>query len=263
MLHLHPSSSHLMEWGHGLAHAQRLGTSGPGATTARRQPGRGLPQRHDHPPVRRGPEQGRVVAGLGVLDLHHRPRAQGLSPATGLAGLLPVKPPGRPSRATPEFRAAMAEAVQTPPQALGYGFTTWLPRLAAHLKKVTGIGFSDDQLRRLLHRHGYSVQRPKHTMKGKRDEAAYQQAAEELEALEKKAIRRQRLGSPDLPGRSRNPSPPDALPDLGPGRLSNPQIPAPGQNEKTGGLWRSRLRYRPDHLHDRADQVRDPTSWCS
>src|SRR4051795_7807586 len=43
----------------------------------------------------------------------------------GLAGLLPVKPPGRPSRATPEFRAAMAEAVQTPPQALGYGFSTW------------------------------------------------------------------------------------------------------------------------------------------
>src|SRR5262249_20309562 len=69
----------------------------------------------------------------------------------GLAGLLPVKPPGRPSRATPGFRAAMAEAVQTPPSDLGYGFTTWsVPRLAAHLKKVTKVGFSEDQLRRLL-----------------------------------------------------------------------------------------------------------------
>ena len=43
----------------------------------------------------------------------------------GLAGLLPNKPPGRPSRATPEFRAALVAAVQTPPQSLGYGFSTW------------------------------------------------------------------------------------------------------------------------------------------
>src|SRR5262245_53573150 len=56
----------------------------------------------------------------------------------GFGGLLPVKPPGRPSRATPAFRAAMAAAVQTPPQTLGYGFNTWgVSRLAAHLKKVT------------------------------------------------------------------------------------------------------------------------------
>jgi transposase len=104
----------------------------------------------------------------------------------GLAGLLPVKPPGRPSRATPEFRAAMAEAVQAPPQELGYGFSTWsVPRLAAHLKKVTGVGFSDDQLRRLLHREDFSVQRPKHTMKGKRDEAEFERAKRELEALKK------------------------------------------------------------------------------
>jgi transposase len=76
------------------------------------------------------------------------------------------------------FIAAMKEMVASNPQDLGYGFSTWsTKRLAAHLKKITGIGFSEDQLSRLLHRHGYSVQRPKHTMKGKRDEAAYQQAA--------------------------------------------------------------------------------------
>ena len=104
----------------------------------------------------------------------------------GTAGLLPVPPPGRPSRATPAFRAAMAEAVQTPPPVLGYGFTTWsVPRLAAHLKKVTKVGFSDDQLRRLLHQEGFSVQRPKHTMKGKRDEAEYERAKTELEAIKK------------------------------------------------------------------------------
>jgi transposase len=104
----------------------------------------------------------------------------------GAAGLLPVPPPGRPSRATPAFRAALAEAVQTPPPDLGYGFTTWsVPRLAAHLKKVAKIGFSDDQLRRLLHQEGFSVQRPKHTLKGKRDEARFQRAKGELKALKK------------------------------------------------------------------------------
>jgi len=57
---------------------------------------------------------------------------------------------------------------------LGYGFSVWsVARLNAHLKKTTGISFSEDQLSRLLHAEGYSYQRPKHTMKGKRDEAAY------------------------------------------------------------------------------------------
>jgi transposase len=104
----------------------------------------------------------------------------------GLAGLLPVKPPGRPSRATPTFRAALAAAVRTPPSDLGYGFTTWsVPRLAAHLKKLTKVGFGEDQLRRLLPHEGFSVQRPKHTLKGRRDEAEFQRARGELEALKK------------------------------------------------------------------------------
>jgi transposase len=104
----------------------------------------------------------------------------------GAQALRPIKPPGRPSRATPEFLRQMKKAVQTPPMKLGYGFSTWsVARLAAHLAKVTGISFSEDQLRRLLHRQGFSVQRPKHTLKGKRDEAAYQKAREELTRLKK------------------------------------------------------------------------------
>jgi hypothetical protein len=54
------------------------------------------------------------------------------------------------------------------------------------LKRQTGITFSDDQLERLLHQEGFSVQRPKHTLKGKRDEAAYEQARQELQDLKKK-----------------------------------------------------------------------------
>jgi transposase len=105
----------------------------------------------------------------------------------GVKALHPIKPPGRRSRATPEFLKQMRQAVQSNPLTLGYGFSTWsVVRLAEHLAKVTGIRFSDDQLRRLLHREGFSVQRPKHTMKGKRDEAAYEKAKGELMGLKKK-----------------------------------------------------------------------------
>src|SRR5580692_10786619 len=76
----------------------------------------------------------------------------------GIEALKPVPPPGRPSRASTSFLQALREAVQTNPQTLGYGFSTWsTARLAAHLTKVTRTRFSDDQIRRLLHREGFSV----------------------------------------------------------------------------------------------------------
>jgi transposase len=125
-------------------------------------------------------------------------RDLGCSPATvdniraryqqhGREGLRRRKSPGRPSRARAEYCAALRQTVQTPPQQLGYGFSTWsVARLGHHLKRQTGIMFSDDQLERLLHREGFSVQRPKHTLKGKREEAAYEQARQELQDMKKK-----------------------------------------------------------------------------
>jgi transposase len=105
----------------------------------------------------------------------------------GIKALYPIKPPGRPSRASPEFLQQMQEAVRTNPLTLGYGFSTWSAgRLAEHLAKVTGIRFSSDQLIRLLHQHGFSVHRPKHTLKGRRDEAAYEKAKKSLVRLKKK-----------------------------------------------------------------------------
>lgn len=105
----------------------------------------------------------------------------------GVKALYPIKPPGRPSRANPEFLHQMREAVKTNPLTLGYGFSTWSAgRLAEHLAKVTGIRFSSDQIIRLLHRHGFSVHRPKHTLKGKRNEIAYEKAKKALIRLKKK-----------------------------------------------------------------------------
>ena len=104
----------------------------------------------------------------------------------GVAGLVPRQSTGRRSRATPEYRAALRQAVLTPPHTWGYGFTVWsVGRLNAHLKKETGIGFGEDRLRTILREEGFSFQRPKHTMKGKRDEAKYEKARRELKRLKK------------------------------------------------------------------------------
>lgn len=131
----------------------------------------------------------------------------GCSPATvdnirkqyrqqGTAGLKPRKPPGRSSAATPAYRQALRKAVNTLPQTLGYGFSVWsVARLNQHLKKQTGISFSEDQLRRILHQEGFSYQRPKHTMKGKRDEAAFIKAQKKLKTLKKKPSRLMRTSS--------------------------------------------------------------------
>lgn len=104
----------------------------------------------------------------------------------GADALTPVRPPGRPTRATPAYLAEMRRAALASPVKLGYGFSTWsVARLAAHLAKATGVRFGDDQLGRLLRRHGFSFQRPKHTLKGKRDEAAYERSRAELAVLKK------------------------------------------------------------------------------
>jgi len=104
----------------------------------------------------------------------------------GLEGLKRRKPPGPRPRATAEYRAALREAVQTPPQTLGFGFSVWsAARLAAYLERKTKIALTADRVRWILHEEGFSFQRPKHTMKGKRDEAAYEKAGRELNRMKK------------------------------------------------------------------------------
>ncbi len=128
-------------------------------------------------------------------------RDLGCSPATvdnvrkryrerGLEGLKRRKPPGRKARATEAYRAALRLAVQTPPQSLGFGFSVWsAARLGAYLARETGIALSDDRVRGVLHEEGFSFQRPKHTMKGKRDEAAYAKARRQLKRMKKGRLR--------------------------------------------------------------------------
>jgi len=123
----------------------------------------------------------RLGCGTDTVNRVRRLYRQG-----GVQALYPIKPPGRTPRATPAFLREMKRAVQTNPLTLGYGFSNWSAvRLAEHLAKLTGIRFSDDQMRRILHQQGFSVHRPKHTMKGKRDEVAYEKAKKKLARLKK------------------------------------------------------------------------------
>ena len=108
----------------------------------------------------------------------------------GLEGLKRRKPPGPRPHATAEYRVALREAVQTPPQTLGFGFSVWsAARLASYLERKTKIALTADRVRRILHEEGFSFQRPKHTMKGKRDETAYEKAGRELNRMKKGRLR--------------------------------------------------------------------------
>jgi transposase len=150
----------------------------------------------------------------------------------GIDALHPRDSPGRPSRATAAFRVQLRQAVKTCPLTLGYGFATWsAARLAEHLARHTGVRFSDDHMRRLLHEEGFSFQRPKHTLKGKRDEAAFEKARQQLQGLKEAAlgpcadfalVYQDEVEVHKLPALTR------AWAEVG----SQPEVPSPGKNEK-------------------------------
>ena len=104
----------------------------------------------------------------------------------GLDGLQDRPRSGRPSRVTPAYRRELREALKRGPPAYGYLFTVWsLPRLNTHLKAKTGLAFCAESVRRFVRTEGYVFRRPKHTLKGRRDEKAFRQAQRQLRRLKK------------------------------------------------------------------------------
>ncbi len=109
----------------------------------------------------------------------------------GILGLKPIKPPGRPSRLSEALREPLQEAVQTDPRTLGYGFTTWsVARLTEHLRRRCKLRAGPSTVRRVLAHERFSLQRPKHTLEGKRNEKAHAKAGKELSGLKKKRFAR-------------------------------------------------------------------------
>lgn len=119
-----------------------------------------------------------------VTDIRRRFRQR------GLRSLQDLPHPGRPPRLTQAYRRELRRALARVPLAFGYVFTQWsIARLGTHLQERTGIGFSREYLRRLVHQAGYRIGRPKHTLglkrRQRRSTRAYRRAKKQLEELKR------------------------------------------------------------------------------
>ena len=73
--------------------------------------------------------------------------------------------PGRPTLWTEETRSLLQELLTRSPSERGYYAVNWtVPLLQEELRHATGICFSDDTIRRELHRLGYVWKRPRYVL---------------------------------------------------------------------------------------------------
>ncbi len=72
---------------------------------------------------------------------------------------------GRPARWTAQTEARLAELIVVAPDQLGYLAVNWtVPLLQGHLERDTHVHFSDDTIRRALHRLGYVWKRYRYVL---------------------------------------------------------------------------------------------------
>jgi len=72
---------------------------------------------------------------------------------------------GRPARWTSQTQARLADAIAAPPDQLGYLAVNWtVPLLQDHLERSCRTRFSDDTIRRALHRLGYVWKRYRYVL---------------------------------------------------------------------------------------------------
>jgi transposase len=104
----------------------------------------------------------------------------------GFRSLADAPRPGRPAIADGEYLASLIDAVNTDPRTLGYAFGLWTAgRLAAHLHRRQRKSLSAECVGDHLRAMGYVWARPKHTLEGRRDEAAHKKAHLELLRLKR------------------------------------------------------------------------------
>ena len=120
------------------------------------------------------------AAALGQ-DLTEIARWSGRTPETvrrwlhrfrcaGIAALTDAPRSGRPPKADAAYLAALEQAVETAPRALGVPFDAWTSaRLSAYLAGTTGIRIAPGWLRVLLHRQHFAWGRAKHTLEHLQD----------------------------------------------------------------------------------------------
>jgi transposase len=104
----------------------------------------------------------------------------------GLASLRDQPGSGRKPKASPAYRQELRGALRKGPMAFGYALSVWsIARLNVHLQRKMKVAFSDEWLRTLVKAEGFVYRRPKHTLKGKRNERAFHKARRALDRLKK------------------------------------------------------------------------------
>jgi transposase len=80
----------------------------------------------------------------------------------GFDGLSPAKPPGPQSRLSVEQLEEVAQAVENGPEAAGFDSGVWTARMVAELiRERFGVAYNWKYVPELLHKLGFSVQRPR------------------------------------------------------------------------------------------------------
>ena len=143
------------------------------------------------------------VTGLsldGITDIRKRWHQRGLKSITDRPRA------GRPPLVTDEYRRELRRALRRNPLNCGYVFTVWsIARLNTYLYQRTGIRIGDDWLRRLVHAENFVVGRPKHTLRGRRNERKYQRTRRRLDRLKRGPC------SSTRPTNSGTPMPPSSI----------------------------------------------------
>lgn len=82
--------------------------------------------------------------------------------ADGIDGLRPKKPTGAPRRLSEEQLQELTAVVVAGPQAAGYNTGVWTgPMIGDWIRHRFGVRYHNHHIPRLLHRLGFSVQRPR------------------------------------------------------------------------------------------------------
>jgi transposase len=82
--------------------------------------------------------------------------------AEGTAGLLPRKPTGGPPRLTQEQRDELAGVIEAGPQSAGFVTGVWTgPMIGEFIRRRFHVRYHNHHIPRLLHKMGFSVQRPR------------------------------------------------------------------------------------------------------
>jgi len=85
--------------------------------------------------------------------------------AYGVEGLLEGFRPGRPPHLTPSQLVDLADAVESGPVAYGLDCGVWTsPMIARVIEEEFGVTYHPGHVRKLLHRIGFSVQRPRRVL---------------------------------------------------------------------------------------------------